>query len=116
LNGIENIVEKAAEGIRHGPAFLMHIILDHVVDQKFLTVEAIENELDAVEEAMLEDVSTFKPANLIRLRRDLLGLRKSLFHEREILVKICRKDCPFISEPAIFHYRTSTTISKNSLN
>ena len=32
-------------------------------------------------------------------------LRKSLFHEREILVKICRKDCPFISEKAIFHYR-----------
>jgi magnesium transporter len=34
-----------------------------------------------------------------------LSLRKSLFHEREILVKICRKDCPFISEKAIFHYR-----------
>ncbi len=32
-------------------------------------------------------------------------LRKSLFHEREILVKICRKDCPFIPEKAIFHYR-----------
>jgi magnesium transporter len=28
-----------------------------------------------------------------------------LYHEREILVKICRKDCPFIPEKAIVHYR-----------
>ncbi|MGB8644754.1 MAG: CorA family divalent cation transporter, partial [Anaerolineae bacterium] len=100
LNGIEHIVEMDIESARHGPAFLMHVILDHVVDQKFLALEALEDELDAVEEAMLADVSNFNPAEPIRLRRDLLGVRKSLFHEREILVKICRKDCPFISEKA----------------
>jgi magnesium transporter len=105
LNGIEHIVEMDIESARQGPAFLMHVILDHIVDQKFLAIEALEDELDTVEEAMLADVSNFKPAELIRLRRDLLGIRKSLFHEREILVKICRKDCPFISEKAIFHYR-----------
>ncbi len=105
LDGIERIVETDIESARHGPAFLMHVILDHVVDQKFLAIEALEDELDTVEEAVLADVSSFNPAELIRLRRDLLDLRKSLFHEREILVKICRMDCPFISEKAIFHYR-----------
>src|SRR5450756_2914380 len=54
---------------------------------------------------MLASVSIFNPAEMIRLRRDLLSLRKSLFHEREILVKICRKDSPFISELAIYHFR-----------
>jgi magnesium transporter len=105
LNGIEHIVEMDIESARQGPAFLMHILLDHIVDQKFLAIEALEDELDTAEDAMLADASNFNPAELVRLRRDLLGLRKSLFHEREILVKICRKDCPFISEKAIFHYR-----------
>jgi magnesium transporter len=105
LDGIEHIVEMDIESARQGPAFLMHVILDHAVDQKFVAVEALEDELDAVEEAMLANVSHFNPAELVRLRRDLLSLRKSLFHEREILTKICRKDCPFISEKAIFHYR-----------
>ena len=105
LDGIEQIVEKDIDSARHGPAFLMHVILDHVVDQKFLAIEALEDEMDAEEEAMLADVSNFNPADLVRMRRDLLSLRKSLFHEREILVKICRKDCPFIMEEAIFHYR-----------
>jgi magnesium transporter len=102
---IEHIVEIDLENARQGPAFLMHAILDHIVDRKFLAIEALEDELDAVEEAMMADVAGFNPAELIRLRRDLLSLRKSLFHEREILIKICRKDCPFISDKAIFHYR-----------
>jgi magnesium transporter len=104
-DSIQHIVEMNMESARHGPAFLMHVILDHVVDQKFLAIEALEDELDAIEDDLLDDVSNFKPVDLIRLRRNLLNLRKSLFHEREILVKICRKDCPLIPEKAIFHYR-----------
>jgi len=105
LDGIEHIMETDMESARNGPAFLMHVILDNVVDQKFLAIEALEDELDIQEETMLASVSNFNPAEMIRLRRDLLNLRKSLFHEREILVKICRKDCPFIPEKAIYHYR-----------
>jgi magnesium transporter len=105
LENIERTVEKEIENARHGPAFLMHVVLDYVVDQKFLAIDALEDELDTIEEAILTDISGFNPQEIIRLRRDLLSLRKSLFHEREILVKICRNDCPFISGKAIFHYR-----------
>ena len=105
LNDIEHIVTRDIENARQGPAFLMHVILDYIVDQKFVAIEAYADELDAAEEEMLADPESFKPAEMLRMRRVLLALRKSLFHEREILVKICRKDCPFISDKAIFHYR-----------
>lgn len=105
LKDIERVVERDIESARQGPAFLMHVILDHIVDQKFVAIEALEDRLDAAEEEMLADPASFSPAEMLGLRRDLLDLRKSLFHEREILVKICRRDCPFISEKAIFHYR-----------
>jgi magnesium transporter len=102
---IERIVELDPENTRQGPAFLLHVILDHIVDQKFVAIEAFENELDKAEEIIISDLSNFNPATLLHLRRDLFALRKSLFHEREILVKICRKDCPFIPEKALFLYR-----------
>ena len=105
LEGIEHLAETNIESVRQGPSFLMHVILDLVVDQKFAAIEALEDELDAVEGALLADASSFNPVELIRFRRYLLSLRKSLFHEREILAKICRKDSPFIAEEAIFHYR-----------
>ena len=98
-------MELDIESARQGPAFLMHVILDYIVDQKYMAIEALEDKLDAAEEAIIADPTRFNPADLLRLRRDLLAVRKSLFHEREIMVRICRKDCPFILETAIFHYR-----------
>jgi magnesium transporter len=105
MNGVESRIEFEFENARKGPAFLMHIIIDHIVDQKFHAIEAIEDEIEEAEESLIDNPEKFNPADLIRLRRFLLNLRKSLYHEREILVKICRLDSPFISEKAIFHYR-----------
>jgi magnesium transporter len=105
LKGAERSVELDLGSARQGPAFLAHVILDRIVDQKFVTIEALEDDLDTAEDTILADHQHFNPAELVRLRRDLVTLRKSLFHEREILVKICRKDCLFISDKAIYYYR-----------
>src|SRR5512133_396174 len=105
LSHIERVVERDVASVRQGPSFLMHLILDYIVDQKFVAIEALEDELEDREDAMLADLAHFSPADLLRLRRELLSVRKSLFHEREILVRICRKDSPFITEQAIYHYR-----------
>jgi magnesium transporter len=105
LNGIESFIEFEIESAKKGPAYLLHVILDHIVDQKFHAIESMEDELEQAEELLLENPQTFNPAELVRLRRYLLTLRKSLYHEREILVKICRMDCPFIGEKAVFHFR-----------
>jgi magnesium transporter len=104
-NEIERIVKLHSEEVRQGPAFLMHIIMDHIVDQKFIAIETFEDQVDKAEDVILSDLSNFAPATILNMRRNLFALRKSLFHEREILVKISRKDCPFIPEKAIFFYR-----------
>jgi magnesium transporter len=90
---------------QHGPDFLCHLILDQIVDEKFAVIEKLEEELEEAEEAILEDVLHFKPEILLRLRRRLLTVRKSLLHEREVLAKICRKDSPFIGEQSLYHFR-----------
>jgi magnesium transporter len=105
LKGVEHYVESDLGNARQGPAYLLHVLLDHIVDQKFVAIEAIEDAINELEDVILTDTDRFNPADLLRLRRNLVKLRKSLFHEREILVKICRKDCPYISDKAILYYR-----------
>jgi magnesium transporter len=105
LKGIEHYVQSDLGNARQGPAYLLHVILDHIVDQKFVAIEAIEEAIDESEDVILADIDRFNPADLLNLRRNLVKLRKSLFHEREILVKICRKDCPYIPDNAILYYR-----------
>jgi magnesium transporter len=105
LAGLENRINNEMNIAKAGPGFLMHLILDYVVDDKFKAVEALEDELEEAEDNVLANPETFEPTDLMRLRKNLVSLRKSLFHEREILVKICRKDCPFIPEKTIIQYR-----------
>lgn len=105
INGIEKLIEREIDNAKFGPSHLFHVILDNIVDKKFSSIEKLEEELDDAEDTLINDPENFQAQEIIRIRRHLLALRKSLFHEREILVKICRKDCPFISEKAIFHFR-----------
>jgi len=105
LKGIDHYVENDLKNACQGPAYLLHVLLDRIVDQKFVAIEAIEEAIDESEDVILTDLDRFNPADLLHLRRNLVKLRKSLFHEREILVKICRKDCPYIPDKAILYYR-----------
>jgi magnesium transporter len=102
---IDRLLELRSATVLQGPDFLAHAVMDGIVDQKFVAIETLEEELDRVEDVILTDYTSFVPAELVRLRRELLTMRKSLFHEREILVKLCRRDSPFISEKSIFLYR-----------
>jgi magnesium transporter len=105
LNNIETVIENNNTNAKTGPDFLMHIVLDWLVDAKYKAFDDMEEELEFAEESLLKDVEKFQPLQLISMRKNLMRLRKTLYHEREILVKICRLDCPFVSEKAIVHYR-----------
>ena len=102
---LEATVRRNLDQARGGPDFLLEVILDDIVDEKFTAIEALQDQLDAAEEEILQGDAQFQPSKLMHLRRNLLFLRKSLVYEREILVKLCRRDSPFITEKAIYEFR-----------
>ncbi len=102
---LEATARRDLEEARRGADFLLEVLLDDIVDEKFVAIEALQDQLDKTEEEILQGGSEFKPLKLMHLRRDLLLLRKSLVYEREILVKLCRRDSPFVGEKAIYEFR-----------
>jgi magnesium transporter len=102
---LHTIVHRDLEDARRGADFLLEVLLDDIVDEKFAAIEALQERLDQAEENILQEDSQFQPAKLMHLRRNLLVIRKSLVYEREILVKLCRRDSPFIGEKAIYEFR-----------
>jgi len=102
---LDEAIERDLVNVRKGPDFLLHVFMDYIVDEKFKAIESLQEELDTAEETVIEAPGAFKPEALLHLRRNLLVLRKSLLHEREVLVRICRRDSPFVSEGAIYHFR-----------
>lgn len=105
LNDLAGVLETGKMNIKGGPDYLMHKILDYIVDEKYKAFDVLEDELEGAEELLLNEVEKFRPVQLLEIRRELLSLRKSLFHEREILTKIIRLDSPFITQKVIVQYR-----------
>ena len=102
---LEPVFRREAANLGKGPDFLLHALLDRVMDAKHKSIDLIETEVDETEESIISDLSGFRMARLVNLRRNILVMRKSLFHEREILTKLCRRDSVFISEKAVYSFR-----------
>jgi magnesium transporter len=68
-------------------------------------IENIEEALEANEDAILAEPLEFDYSSLMQSRRALQVMRRSLFHEREVVNKLIRRDSPFIIEKALVYFR-----------
>jgi len=105
MQGMERLVERERNKVRNGPSFLLHLIIDTVVDRKFLAVDRIETRLDKDEDEILKGSPDYDLSRLLDSRRDLMTIRKSVFYEREVLSKLIRQDSPFIAEKSLVFFR-----------
>ncbi|HOG77894.1 MAG: magnesium transporter CorA family protein [Chloroflexi bacterium] len=105
LSALEDSIARDMDAIRLGPSYLLHQVVDTIVDHKLMAVEEIEEKLDEDEDAILKDASSYNLGSLMDSRRDLQLIRKSLFHERELVGKLIRKDSPFLVEKSLIYFR-----------
>jgi magnesium transporter len=65
-----------------GPRALLHGLLDAVVDGYFEAIEALDDELEQVEDALFDD----RPSTGRQLQLQTFALRKSLVHARRVIL------------------------------
>ncbi len=101
--------ESCPEVLAKGQDFILYAILDFVVDNYMPVLEAIEEEVDSIEDRVLvTTMSTGDIERLYMLRRDLLRLRSAAGP----LVEVCRRltgaDLPQI-RPEMHHFFRDVT-------
>jgi len=97
-------LERAGNRAIPGPARVLHAILDRVVDRKFPAVDASVDAVANLEDRLLSGTGNVTPEEIQTVRRDLMLMRKSLFHERETFERICRKDSAFIPGKSLIYF------------
>jgi len=81
-------VESCPASLARGEDYILYSILDFIVDNYAPVVEAVQGEVDALEDGVLKKtLSDTAVARLYSLRRDLLRLRKAVTP----LVEVCRR-------------------------
>ena len=91
--------------LARGPDFLLHAIVDHMVDAHFPLLEQIEDSVDILQDKIFERAEDAHLDELLHLKRDLNVLRRHSLPQRELLNQISRGDAKFIQRQHLIYFR-----------
>lgn len=83
---------------RMGPDFLAYLLLDAVIDRCFLILEKMGEDIDALEEALIENPTKDLLSQIYTLKRRLIHLRKAVWPMREIVDNLRKTANPLLNK------------------
>src|SRR6478752_4727565 len=78
LKGVRAALESDPEQLAIGPAAVMHAISDRIVDEYLSVVEAVEDDIDEMENAVFTTEKSVDIEQIYLLKREILGLRRAV--------------------------------------
>lgn len=105
INTVKQFLFRHAEQVGRGPDYLFHLVLDQMVDEYAPELDRIGERLDEIETEVFLSPSAAMLTELIRLKRRVLGLRKTLILEREVLARLVRGEFELVNEREMAYYR-----------
>jgi magnesium transporter len=92
---------------QYGVGFLLHGLLDYVVDGHFAAVQVLDDALESLEDTLFSDKPG--PDNIQRrsfaLRKSLVLLRRVVLPMREVVNALMRRDLGVVEPPMIPYYQ-----------
>jgi magnesium transporter len=99
-------LEAAPQTLKNGPDFVLHGILDFIVDGYLPVVQSIEDHVLAMEHDMLDTFLGRKEIKrLFRLRRQLIHFQRVLGPMTEVCGKLVHLDLPCVDQEAKNYFR-----------
>ena len=99
--------DSSADLARHGVAFLLHGLIDHVVDSHFAAVQSLDEEIEELED-LLFDARSRDPEVQRRsfaLRKSLVTLRRVVLPMREVVNALMRRDIGIIDAEMVPYFQ-----------
>jgi len=102
-------LSRSPKSLKKGPAWVLHEVLDHLVDDYLPILDGFDDELEKLDEAVIHKAGTRAGhhvlTRLFTLKRTLQGLRRISVHQREILLRLSRGEFDEVPEKAMPFFR-----------
>ncbi len=89
----------------HGSDYLFYALLDVVVDNYFFVLEALGEEIEALEERVMKQTGQESLHSLHELKREMILLRKSVWPLREVVGRLSREESAFVRPTTLVYFR-----------
>ena len=99
-------IRVAKGGIRQqGADYLAYVILDTIIDRYFSLQDAFDELVDRLEEELLTDLSRKTMVRIQRFKRELIGIRRVVSPQRDMLSALLHTDTPYIQDKTFIYFR-----------
>ncbi|MBN1935491.1 MAG: magnesium/cobalt transporter CorA [Anaerolineae bacterium] len=89
-------LQRDERPLRQGADFLCHALLDELVDGYMPLIDALDDELDRLEDEVLAQPRTSTLDRILTLKHGILTVRRVIVPQREVLNRLSRDDLPQI--------------------
>jgi magnesium transporter len=91
--------------LRRGPDFLLYAIADGIVDGYFPVLDALEDEIDALQDDVIARPNSWTLERLFALKRQLIGLRRAISPAREVFNQLTNRDLELVRPEHVVYFR-----------
>lgn len=108
VRAIERMRRACARDERHllrGPDYLLYEVADNIVSDFLPCVDALDEEIDRVEEEIFDRPTSGTLSRLFTLKRAVIHLRRILSPQREVLNRLARDDYDPIEDKERVYFR-----------
>ena len=88
-----------------GADYLLYALVDAIVDQYFAVLELSGEQIEAVQQAVVDDPKPETLNEIHALKRQLLFVRRAVWPLRDVMTSLSRSDCPFLQHPTKVFFR-----------
>ena len=99
--------DNSADLAHFGVGFLLHALIDHVVDSHFDAVQALDDEIEQLEDLLFDDRARDKDVQVrsFALRKSLVNLRRVVTPMREVVNGLMRRDVLIVPPDLMPYYQ-----------
>ena len=97
--------ERTEPELRTHVGFLLHTVLDTLIDAYFPVVDSIEDRLDELELRLFRNGGLADPEEILAVKRSLFTLRKAVYPMREVFNTFLRRDDSLFSAETIPYFQ-----------
>lgn len=109
VHAVEDVRRRAERNpllLERGPGFLAHALIDVVVDDFRPVVEAVDEQVSAVEEEVLDNPTRQTLERILQLKRVAQRLKRTILPQRDVMNRLSRNEYPeLIPEAALMYFR-----------
>jgi len=105
IASVQGICPRNGFVLGSGPGNLVHRIVDTMVDNYRPEVEALEDRIDTVEEAVFSASNEEVIRQILAIKRDVGSLRRVVMPQRDVVARLARREFAVIDEPLSFKFR-----------